>query len=59
MPTYNRNNFKPLILQNIMSFNYPKDKLEFIIDDDGTEKFLKDKMEEDFLRKTIYPIKLS
>ena len=24
-PTYNRNNFKPLILQNIMSFNYPKD----------------------------------
>ena len=58
MPTYNRNNFKPLILQNIMSFNYPKDKLEFVIDDDGTEKFLKNKMEEDWLRETIYPIKL-
>tara|TARA_R110000796_G_scaffold473_1_gene1511 strand:- start:6 stop:725 length:720 start_codon:yes stop_codon:yes gene_type:complete len=59
MPTYNRNQFKSLILNNICSQTYPRDKLEFCIDDDGTEKFLKDKEEEDVLKKLIHPIKLN
>ena len=29
MPTYNRNHFKPLILNNLLGQDYPKDKLEF------------------------------
>jgi glycosyltransferase involved in cell wall biosynthesis len=58
MPTYNRNNFKGLILNNLRQLNYPKDKLEFVVDDDGTEKFLKDKEEEDTLKRLIHPIKL-
>ena len=59
MPTWNRNKFKPLILQNIMGINYPHDKLEFVIDDDGDEKFIKNKMEFDFIQNVIKPIKLN
>ncbi len=59
MPVYNRNHFKQLILNNIRSFNYPRDKLELCIDDDGTDKFLKDKEEENILKGLIYPIKLN
>ena len=59
MPTWNRNNFKPLILQNIMGINYPKDKLEFVIDDDGEDKFIKNKKEFDFIQNIIKPIKLN
>ena len=58
MPIYNRNNFKPLILVNLMNIDYPKDKLEFCIDDDGMDKFIRNKDEEELLKKEIYPIKL-
>jgi glycosyltransferase involved in cell wall biosynthesis len=59
MPIWNRNKFKPLILNNLLSLDYPKDKLEFCIDDDGTEPFLKDNEEKETLKKLIYPIKLN
>tara|TARA_R110000772_G_scaffold25718_1_gene66822 strand:+ start:5868 stop:6581 length:714 start_codon:yes stop_codon:yes gene_type:complete len=59
MPIYNRNNFKQLILWNITQQSYPHDKLEFCIDDDGTDPFLKNKEEEQALRTLIYPIKLN
>jgi ferredoxin len=52
MPTWNRNNFKPLILQNIMGINYPKDKLEFVIDDDGEDKFIKNNKEFDIIQSS-------
>lgn len=35
-PTYNKVNFLPLLIHNFNSFNYPKDKIEWIILDDGT-----------------------
>ena len=35
--TRNRRGFLPLMLQNWNGFNYPRDKLEWIIVDDGTE----------------------
>ena len=37
-PTYNRLRFIPYIIKCVMSQTYPKDKLEWIIVDDGKEK---------------------
>ena len=37
-PTYNRRNFYKLTVGNFMNINYPKDKLEWIVVDDGTDK---------------------
>jgi len=55
MPTYNRNKFIELILHNILSQTYPKNKLEWIIIDDGEEKLIND---ENKIRNIIFPIKL-
>jgi len=59
MPIYNRNKFKPLILNNLLGIKYPRDKLEFVVDDDGDEPFLKDNEEKSNLEKIIHPIKLN
>ena len=59
MPIYNRNKFKSLILNNLLGQQYPREKIEFCIDDDGTEPFLKDNNEKETLKKLIYPIKLN
>ena len=59
MPIYNRNNFKPLILNNLLGLDYPRDKLEFCIDDDGTEPFFYNNQEQEILKKLIHPIKLN
>ena len=37
-PTYNRRNFYKLTIGNFMNINYPKDKLEWIVVDDGSDK---------------------
>lgn len=59
MPTYNRNQFKELILYNLTGFIYPdKSKLEFCIADDGTEPFFIDDEEKNVFKKLISPIKL-
>ena len=55
MPTYNRGIFLELILNNILSQTYPKNKLEWVIIDDGEEKLIKD---ENKIRNIIFPIKL-
>lgn len=55
MPTYNRNKFIELILHNITSQTYPKNKLEWVIIDDGEEKLIND---ENKIRNIIFPIKL-
>ena len=39
-PTYNRKKFLPLYLHNLKKLNYPHNKLEVCIDDDGTEPFI-------------------
>ena len=59
MPIYNRNNFKQFILWNITKQSYPHDKLEFCIDDDGTDPFLKNDEEKKALQDLIHPIKLN
>lgn len=40
-PTYNRRHFFKLAINNFINFRYPKEKVEWIIVDDGTDK-LKD-----------------
>ena len=61
-PLYNRNKFLPLMLSNIKTFDYPKDKLEwFILDSkDGDEdvKLIPDQDAHEALRRSIHPIKL-
>ena len=37
MPTFNRKKFMKLVELNYNNTNYPKDKIEFIIVDDGTD----------------------
>jgi glycosyltransferase involved in cell wall biosynthesis len=36
-PIFNRNNCKELIINNLFNFEYDKNKLEFIILDDGSD----------------------
>ena len=40
VPTFNRRKFLPLLLRNIKIQDYPHDKLEVIIDDDGKDKLI-------------------
>ena len=57
IPTYNRKKFLPLLIRNILSQTYPKDKLELIIDDDGQEKLL-DKENLEKMKIVLHPIKI-
>jgi cellulose synthase/poly-beta-1,6-N-acetylglucosamine synthase-like glycosyltransferase len=56
-PIYNRNKCKELIINNLNNFDYPKDKLEYIILDDGDDKFIKNNIELEYFKNKIYPIK--
>jgi len=56
MPIYNRNNFKRLILSNLLKLDYDKSKIEFCLYDDGTEPFFKDQEEHDHFINIIKPI---
>ena len=53
-PTYNRSKFLPLYLHNLKGLNYPHNKLEVCIDDDGTEPFC----DYELLREQIRPMTL-
>tara|TARA_R110000765_G_scaffold179759_2_gene285565 strand:+ start:1472 stop:2188 length:717 start_codon:yes stop_codon:yes gene_type:complete len=59
MPIYNRNQWKPLIYFNLAGFTYPKEKIEFCIDDDGTETFFFSEEEKELFIQLIAPIKLN
>jgi len=55
-PIYNRNNFKKLILSNLLKLDYDKNKLEFCLYDDGDIPFFKDKEEQECFVQLIKPI---
>ena len=61
-PLYNRNKFLPLMLANIRTFDYPKEKLEWFIldskDGDSDVKFIPDQETYETIRRQIHPIKL-
>jgi len=52
-PTYNKKSFFSLAVHNFLSFDYPKDKLEWIILDDGDES-IKDVLPDDKRIKYYY-----
>ena len=52
MPSYNRNNFLGLILNNILNQTYPHELLELVIIDDGSKKLITD---EKLVREKIFP----
>ena len=56
-PIYNRNKFKHLIITNLLKLDYDKTKLEYIIDDDGDEKFINSKDEFNEFQEILKPIK--
>lgn len=56
-PTYNRRKFLPLFLRNLKIQDYPHDKIEVVIDDDGSEKMILDE-ELDEIKEFISPMKL-
>jgi hypothetical protein len=53
MPIFNRNQWTPLIMSNLRNLQYPRDKLEFVMDDDGTEKFFENPQQLEFFEKAI------
>tara|TARA_R110000751_G_scaffold216113_1_gene319457 strand:+ start:1311 stop:2216 length:906 start_codon:yes stop_codon:yes gene_type:complete len=61
-PLYNRNKFLPLMISNITTFDYPKDKLEWFIldskDGDSDVKLIPDQETHEEIRRQIHPIKL-
>jgi glycosyltransferase involved in cell wall biosynthesis len=51
-PTYNRRNFIPSLIQSFLNQTYPKDRMEWIVLDDGT-----DSVEDIFLKhKSVLPM---
>ena len=54
-PTFNRSKFLPLFIHNLKQQTYPHNKIEVIIDDDGTEPFT-DNIQG--LQLDLYPMKL-
>lgn len=57
IPTYNRKKFLPLLIKNILTQSYPKDKLELVIDDDGSEKLLNE-IDLENMKVVLNPIKI-
>jgi len=61
-PLYNRNKFLPLMLANVKTFDYPKDKLEWFIldskDGDSDVQLIPDQETYETIRRQIHPIKL-
>jgi len=58
VPTFNRRKFLPLLLRNLKVQDYPHDKLEVIIDDDGENKLLLDN-EIQGIKDHLHPIQLN
>jgi len=54
IPTYGRRKFTPLIINNLIRLNYPKQLLEVIIyDDHPTEPHFKDECEREYFEKCV------
>jgi len=58
-PCYRRRNFIPLMITNIISQDYPKDKLELVILQDGDEDLFIDNTRLEMFRASIHPVKLT
>lgn len=56
-PTYNRNDYFEIAIRNYKNFNYPRDKLFWIILDDSDDDSLKNQIPDDKSIKYIYNCK--
>lgn len=57
-PCYKRSEFVNLMLCNIGNFDYPRDKLEWVVLQDGPEDLFEKFGGEEVIRKALHPIKL-
>ena len=57
-PCYERSEFVNLMLCNLANFDYPKNKLEFCVLQDGPEDLFEKYGGEEVIRKALYPIQL-
>ena len=55
MPTYQRRKFLPFIIRNLKVQDYPHNKLQLVIYDDGEEPLIEDY---NIFKESIKPIKL-
>ena len=58
IPVWNRRNFLPFILRNLMIQDYPKELLEVVIDDDGEEELFGNTEELEAFKNIVKPIKV-
>ena len=59
IPCYLRRKFKPLMLCNIRHMNYPKNKMEVVILQDGPEDLFESKEDLDFFRDNMLGAQLN
>jgi len=59
IPCYLRRKFKPLILCNLRHMDYPKNKMEVVILQDGPEDLFESKEELDFFRDNLLGAELN
>ena len=59
MPCYKRRNFIPLMITNIITQDYPKEKLELVILQDGEEDLFIDNTRLEMFRECIYSCKIN
>lgn len=57
-PCYRRRHFLPLMITNLLSFDYPKDKLTWILYQDGDTDMFESKTHRDFVEERLGDIKL-
>ena len=57
-PCYKRRHFLPLMICNLTQFDYPKEKLTFVLYQDGPEDMFDSKEHLEDIRKKLHPIKL-
>jgi len=57
-PCYRRRHFLPLMICNLMYFDYPKDKLTWVLYQDGPEDLFENKEHRKLVEERLHPIKL-
>lgn len=57
-PCYKRRHFLPMMMCNLINFDYPKNKMTWILYQDGDEDMFESKEQLELVRQRLHPIKL-
>ncbi len=57
-PCYKRKHFLPLMMTNLLQFDYPKNKLTWVLYQDGEEDMFDNEEQKKLVEKRLHPIKL-